>query len=103
MGIRLRSLDTPDVYQEGTERSSNQHHPRAAVHRGTAGCGNVVTTIEWFVAPEPADELNRQRHIDRDGKQLEDDTTQHDPSTLLGIFVVRGRDRRKGSADTLDS
>ena len=53
--------------------------------------------------PEPVDKLNRQNHVDRDGEHLEDDPAQHDPSALLGVFMVPGCNRCEGSADTLDT
>jgi len=73
------------------------------VQQVATGWGNVLTTLEGFVMPEPIDKLNRQRHIDRYGYHLEDDATQHDLPTLLGVFVVPGRNRREGSANTLDA
>lgn len=63
----------------------------------------VDTTLEWLVVPEPVDELNRQRHVNRDREHLEDNATQHDPSTFLRVLMIPGRNRRKGSANTLDT
>ena len=67
------------------------------------GCGDVVTTLEGLVTPEPADELDPQCQIAQDGERLNNKTTQHDPYTLVGSFAFRSCDRRKGSADTLES
>jgi hypothetical protein len=100
--IRLRLADAPDVYQKRAERSSQQHQLGVLVHVAT-GVGRVFTALEGFVVPEPIDELDRQRHIDRDGEHLEDDTAQHDPSTFVGVRMIPGRNSCEGSADTLDT
>lgn len=73
------------------------------IQRSTTGWGSLVPALEGFLIQEPIDELNRQSHIDRDGEQLENDATQHDPPTLVGIRVIPGRDCREASADTLDA
>ena len=103
MGIRLSLADAPDVYHKRTECGSHQHQLHIVVQRVAIRCGSVVTALEGFVVPEPIDELNRQYHIYRDGEHLEDDTTQHDSSTLLGVLMIPGCNRREGSADTLDA
>ena len=103
MGIGISLADVPDVYHKRAERGSHQHQLHAVVQRVATRCESIVTTLEGFVVPEPIYKLNRQPHIDRNGEHLEDDATQHDPSTFLGVLMIPGRDRCKASANTLDT
>ena len=101
VGVNLAGV--PDVYHKRTEHGPHQRQLYVVIQRVATGCGAVVMALEGFVVPEPVDKLNRQSHIDRDGDHLEDNTTQHNPSTFLGALMIPGRDRCEGSANTLDS
>lgn len=97
------SIHRPDVDDEGTERSSEEHRLHFLVHEIVAGWWLVVRALEGLVADVTEDELDGEDHINGDGDHLEENAAQHDPAAQFWVLVATCSDGCEGTTNTLNS
>ena len=96
------SVHGSDVDGEGAENNSVEHRLHFLVHEVVAGWWLVIRTLEGLVGEVAKDELDGEDHVDGDGDHLENNTAQHNSTTLFWILVVTGSDGGEGTTNTLN-
>ena len=99
-------LDSPvhgsHVDGEGAESSTGKHCLHVLVHEVVASWWLAIRALEGSVGEVTPDELDGKDHVDGDSKHLEDDTAQHDSTTLFWVLVVTSGDGGNGTTNTLN-
>ena len=96
------SVHRSDVDGEGAESRSEEYRLHVLVHEVVTGWWLVIWALEGLVGEVTVDELDGEDHVDGDGNHLEDDTAQHDSTTLFWVPVVTSSDGGNGSTNTLN-
>jgi len=97
-----RSVDGPDIEGEGGESRSKERSFHVLVHEVVPAWWFVIRALERFVGEVTVDKLGGKAHVEGDGDHLEDDTAQHDSTTLFWVLVITGGDGGKGTTNTLN-
>ena len=97
-----RSVNRPDIEREGGESRSEEGSLHVLVHEVVAAWWLVIRAREGLVGEVTVDELDGEAHVECDGDHLEDDTAQHDSTTLFRVLVVTGGDGGEGTTNTLN-
>jgi len=96
------SVNGPDIEGEGGKSRSEEGSLHILVHEVVTAWRLVIRTLEWLVGEVTVDELDGETHVEGDSDHLEDDTAQHDSTTLFWILVITGGDGGEGTTDTLN-
>lgn len=73
----------PDENTYGVKAKSHNHGSQVLPDGSTSGkLTSICATSDWSVAVVTIKELRSTENIDSDGSHLEDDTSQHDMTTL---------------------
>jgi len=96
------SVHGSDVEGEGAESRSKEHRLHVLVHEVAADWWLVIRTLEGLVGEITVDELDGEDHVDDDGEQLEDNTAQHDFTTLFWFLIVISNDGGECTTNALN-